>query len=147
MSEIPGIYPLKVPEYVTKHSFHLYIFRLREEEFGLPRRQFLAALAKEGISCSGGYAYPLYKNPMFLNQDFYARGCPLTCGHYDRTVDYGSFTARCPNAERACREAVWLEHRQLLAEREDIEDIVRAICKIYEYRQDFKRYPIESGAK
>ena len=27
---------------------------------------------------------------------------------------------------RACREAVWLEHRQLLAEPEDVDDIVHA---------------------
>ena len=40
--------------------------------------------------------------------------------------------------ERACREAVWLEHRQLLAEREDMDDIIHAIEKIHEHRQDFK---------
>jgi hypothetical protein len=32
---------------------------------------------------------------------------------------------------------VWLEHRQLLAEREDMDDIVGAIEKIYEHRQDW----------
>jgi hypothetical protein len=37
-------------------------------------------------------------------------------------------------AERACREAVWLEHRQLLGEREDMDDIIRAVEKIYECR-------------
>jgi len=53
---------------------------------------------------------------MFLNQEFYPRGCPLTCGHYARTIDDKSFEVLCPNAERACREAVWLEHRHLLVE-------------------------------
>jgi len=137
LSKLPGIRPLRVPEYVTGHSYHLYIFCFDERQFGVSRPEFLAALLAEGVSCLAGYAHPLYKNPMFLRQDFYPRGCPLTCGHYDRAIDYASFEALCPNAERACREAVWLEHRQLLAEREDMDDIVHAIEKIHEHRGDF----------
>jgi dTDP-4-amino-4,6-dideoxygalactose transaminase len=138
LSKLPGIYPLCVREFASGHSHHLYIFRFSEQEFGVSRSDFLAALLAEGISCQAGYAHPLYKNPMFLRQDFYPRGCPLTCAHYDRAIDYASFEALCPNAERACREAVWLEHRQLLAEREDMDDIVHAIEKIHEHRLDFK---------
>jgi dTDP-4-amino-4,6-dideoxygalactose transaminase len=148
LSGIPGIATLRVPEYVTKHSYHLFIFCFQEELFGIPRRDFIAALEKEDIRCSGGYAHPLYRNPMLLNQDFYPRGCPLTCGHYcDRIVDYGSFTRLCPNAQRACREAVWLEQRLLLAEEDDMEDIARAILKIYECRTDFERQPVNSMLK
>ena len=138
LSKLPGISPLGVREDVTQHSHHLYIFRFHEEEFGISRSQFLEALNAEGVSGLSGYADPLYKNPLFLHQDFYPRGCPITCGHYGRALDYAAFEALCPNAERACREAVWLEHRQLLAEREDMDDIVHAIEKIYEHRQDFR---------
>jgi dTDP-4-amino-4,6-dideoxygalactose transaminase len=138
LSKVPGIDPLYVRDDVTKHSYHLYIFRFNEEAFGISRSEFLSALLAEGVSCLSGYEHPLYKNPMFLRRDFYPRGCPLTCGHYDRAIDYASFEALCPNAERACREAVWLEHRQLLAEREDMDDIARAIEKIYEHRQDWQ---------
>ncbi|MGO8785933.1 MAG: DegT/DnrJ/EryC1/StrS family aminotransferase [Terriglobia bacterium] len=137
LSQIPGIQTLQIPEYVTRHSYHLYIFRLKESEFGVSRASFLDALEKEGIPCTGGYAHPLYRNPMFLNRDFYNHGCPLTCGHYDSSVDFSAFEALCPNAERACREAVWFEHRLLLAEREDMEDIARAISKVYECRNEF----------
>jgi dTDP-4-amino-4,6-dideoxygalactose transaminase len=138
LSQIPGIYPPKIREFVTKHSYHLYMFHFCEEEFGITREDFLMALAAEGILCTGGYAHPLYKNPMFLRQDFYPHGCPFTCDHYRQAIDYSSFEALCPNAERACREAVWLEHRHLLAEREDMDDIVRAIEKIYEHRLDLR---------
>ena len=93
----------------------------------------------------GGYAHPLYKNPVFLRRDFYPRGCPLTCSHYGCVIDYASFETLCPHAERACREAVWLEHRQLLAERDDMEDIVRAIEKIHEHRLDFKPAAAQKG--
>ena len=145
LAKLPGIRPLRVPEYVTGHAHHLYIFRFDEREFGISRTDFLAALLAEGVACLAGYAHPLYKNPMFLRQDFYPRGCPLTCGHYDRLIDYASFEALCPNAERACREAIWLEHRQLLAEREDMDDIVRAIEKIHEYRLEFKPAVVTKG--
>jgi len=139
--EIPGIHPLRVPSYVTSHSFHIYVFRFNEHEFGFPRETFIRALAEEGIPCSSGYAHPLYKNPMFLNQDFYPLGCPLTCGHYGVTIDYRSFEQLCPNSERACREAVWLEQRLLLGDREDMDDIVEAISKLYEHRQDLQELP------
>ena len=122
LCELPGIYPMAVPRWATRHSFHLYAFRFREKEAGIPRRDFVAALEKEGIPCSTGYAHPLYKNPLFRHVD---------------TIDYAAFSDRCPNAEQACHEAVWLEHRILLGEREDMDDIVRSINKIYENRHEF----------
>ncbi|MCL5670953.1 MAG: DegT/DnrJ/EryC1/StrS family aminotransferase, partial [Acidobacteria bacterium] len=97
LAEIPGIRPLAQRDYATKHSHHIYIFRFDESLFGLLRSEFLAALEGEGIPCSAGYAHPLYKNPMFLNQEFYPRGCPLTCGHYNRKIDYAPFADACPN--------------------------------------------------
>lgn len=136
LAQIPGISALAIPAYATRHSHHLYMLRFQEQEFGVSRQAFLAALDAEGIPCSAGYAHPLYKNPMFLNQDFYPRGCPLTCGHYDRTVDYAQFASLCPNAERACRDAVWLEHRLLLGDQEDMEDIARAVEKVHEGRAE-----------
>jgi dTDP-4-amino-4,6-dideoxygalactose transaminase len=139
LAQIPGIRTLRVPEYATRHSYHLYMFCLKERELGVSRADFLAALEKEGIPCSGGYAHPLYQNPLFLNRDFHAHDWPRDCGHDDGSVDYSAFQALCPNAERACREAVWFEHRLLLAGKEDMDDIVRAVSKIYESRHELAR--------
>jgi hypothetical protein len=75
---------------------------------------------------------------MFVNQAFYPHGCPVTCGHYGKPLDYVSFAALCPVSERICREAVWLEHRLLLAEQADMDDIVSAIEKIHAHRLDFE---------
>jgi hypothetical protein len=80
-----------------------------------------------------------------ISQNFYPRGCPLTCSQCGRIIDYTSFEALCPKAERACRKAVWLEHRLLLAERDDMDDIVRAIEKLHEHRRDFKSVAVEKG--
>jgi hypothetical protein len=63
----------------------------------------------------------------------------LSCGHYEGSVDYAKFEALCPNAEGACREAIWLEHRLLLAEKQDMDDIVSAIAKIHECRDAFAK--------
>ena len=139
LAKIPGISSLTIPGFVTKHSYHIFMFRFQETEFGITRKDFLLALEKEGIPCSSGYAHPLYKNPVFLNQNFYPQGCPVNCEHSNRTLDYGSFSELCPNVERACREAVWLEHRLLLAEQSDMEQIVEAVGKIYECRQELAR--------
>ncbi|MGH9469460.1 MAG: DegT/DnrJ/EryC1/StrS family aminotransferase [Terriglobia bacterium] len=147
LSEIPGIRPLALREYATRHSHHIYIFRFDPETFGASRERFLDALAAEGVPCASGYGFPLYKNPMFLKQDFNPRGCPLTCGHYDHSIDYASFEALCPAAERACREAVWLEHRLLLGTPEDMDDIARAVEKIYEHRAELGAPAKQSTAR
>jgi hypothetical protein len=42
----------------------------------------------------------------------------------------------CPNAEQACREAIWLTQNMLLAEPEEMEDIVTAMLKIRENIQE-----------
>lgn len=145
LAQIPGIVTLRVPGYATRHSYHLYMFCLNEQELGLSQALFLSALGKEGIPCSGGYGHPLYKNPMFLNREFYGNGGPLTCGQNNDKVDYAAFEALCPNAERASREAVWLEHRLLLAEKEDMDDIVRAVSKVYEHRHELARDTVPLG--
>ena len=60
-----------------------------------------------------GYAHPLYRNPMF---------------HYPAlAIDYSRYADLCPASEQACNEAVWLEHRLLLGDEEDMDDIARAV--------------------
>lgn len=132
LAKIDGVSPLKVDPRATRHSYHIYIFRYSQQAFGgLSRAQFLRALAAEGIPCMGGYSHALYRNPMFVNKNFYPRGCPLTCGHYGEDVDFGKYGELCPTAERACAtEAIWLEHRLLLGTREDVDDIADAVEKI-----------------
>ena len=116
LKAIPGIHPLEVPEYATRHSYHIYLFRFDEAEFGITRADFLQALSAEGIPASSGYAHPLYRNPLFQDPSL--------------DFDYKEFIALCPNSERACKEMVWLEHRLLLGDRVDMEDIAQAILKI-----------------
>jgi dTDP-4-amino-4,6-dideoxygalactose transaminase len=132
LAEVGGVAPLRWDERATKHSHHLLILRYDASAFGgVARHRFVQALNAEGIPASAGYAFPVYANPMFLKQDFFPKGCPVTCPFYGQEVDFAAYAERCPVAERICREeSVWLEHRLLLGTQQDMDDIAEAIAKI-----------------
>lgn len=127
LREIPGILPERMHAGCTRNAWHLYMFRYQAERFaGLPRDQFLKALAAEGIPCSGGYT-PLNKQPFVratLASRAYRRVCPpeVLAGWEERN--------RCPANDRLCEEAVWLTQTMLLGPRQDMDDVAAAIRKI-----------------
>lgn len=141
LAEIEGLTPLKWDSRTTKHSFHIYIIRYDAEKFrGAHRRKFVDALIAEGIPAFYGYPHPVYANPMFLNQEFYTHGCPVLCPYRDYIpVDYSAFAQQCPVAERACHEeALWLEHRLLLGDKQDMNDIVVALQKVVHHIDELR---------
>ena len=123
LSEIEGIRPAKRGKNITKHAYHLYIFRYDADKFGgTPRERFLEALSAEGIPCSRGY-HPLYK------QDFFKT--PIQRPDGEGIVDYSKIYL--PVTEKACNEeAVWFKQSMLLGDQGDMDDIVKAIKKIKE---------------
>jgi dTDP-4-amino-4,6-dideoxygalactose transaminase len=131
LSQINGITPCKVLASTTEHSYHIYMFKFNPEGFkGKSRQEFLAALNAEGIPGFSGYTFPLYKNPMFLNKEFYKGGFPAIAP-YARDINYTDFEKTCPVAEKACNaEAVWLEHRLFLGTQSDMDDIAEAVVKV-----------------
>jgi len=133
LSRIDGIQPLEVPDYVTATSCHLFILRYNSDSFGgLSKARFIEALNAEGIRpAHGGYHLPVYKQPFLLEKNTGAFDL-ITRHKFDGSlIDYSRFN--CPVAERACsQEAVWILQNLLLAERQDLEDIVRAIEKVRE---------------
>jgi dTDP-4-amino-4,6-dideoxygalactose transaminase len=128
LSKIPGIYLQRRTAETTRHAYHLFLFRIVAEEFGSSRAAILQALAAEGVPVSGGYAIPLYRQPLFLNKAF---------GPYlpdaKTRLDYGKVT--CPNCEKICGEqGAWLEQSIFLGGLSDMDDIACAFEKIYENR-------------
>lgn len=130
LDKIGGISPLVQDPRVTRNGFHIYMFRYDEPSIGLPRAKFIEALVAEGIPAFGGYAYPLYRNPMFLEKRFINGSFPLGTAYHE-DIDYASFAARCPVSERACAyEAVWLPQNCFLGSEGDMDDIAAAIEKV-----------------
>ncbi len=127
LSKIDGVEPLKRSAEITRHAYHLYIFKYGREVFeGLPRSKFIEALRAEGIPCSSGYV-PLYREQFMLN----LAHDPLLCQLYGKKADYSKM--KLPVTETACyEEGVWLFQNMLLGTKEDMDDIVNAIAKIKE---------------
>lgn len=123
LSEIPCIMPLFQDSRITRNSYHLYIFKFLSEHCnGLTRTQFIKALCAEGIPCSQGYG-SLNKIPVFQSEEFRR----IT----GSKIDYQGLVFE--NADKASNfEAVWLYHAVLLGEKNDMNDIVDAVIKVYE---------------
>lgn len=124
LSQIPGIRPPRPDPRVTRHAYHLYIFRYNKEAFaGKPREEFLKALNAEGIPCGSGYV-PLYKERVFVNR-------PISNDLCQRSMLKDYSQVYCPVCERACaEEAVWLPQSILLGDEQDMADIATAVAKV-----------------
>lgn len=134
LSKIDGVKPLKEDERITRHAYHLYIFRIDSEAFGGASKFVIAkALQAEGIPVSVGYSKPLYKEACLD----YFRKCPLSCPYYSKPVDYSN--VKTPVAEKACyHEGLWLPQYVLLGSRDDMDDIISAIEKVKENIEELK---------
>jgi dTDP-4-amino-4,6-dideoxygalactose transaminase len=136
LSKIEGIRPCRRDPRVTRHGYHIFMLGLDEARLGVKRDAFLEALAAEGVPASGGYSFPLYANPMYLEKRFINGAFPFgTAYHAD--MDYAAFAAQCPAAEKACHgEAVWLTQNLLLGDESDMADIAAAVKKVVENRRE-----------
>lgn len=98
---------------VEQHPYYLVTLRYNPEGFaGLDRDTVIRALAAEGIPFKPTYPHPLYRNAVFIDRDARYRDLYL------------------PEAERLCRDGIWLNHTVFLGDRDDVDDIVRAIEKV-----------------
>jgi dTDP-4-amino-4,6-dideoxygalactose transaminase len=123
LEKIPGITPLTRGHGETLHTYHIYIFRYDKSFFNrLPKREFAALLAAEGVPSFMGYPEPLYKQPVFQKKNFMCYAIP-------EYVDYTK--VHCPVTEKACyEEAVWILQHAMLGTKEDMEKFAGAIAKI-----------------
>ncbi|NQS88768.1 DegT/DnrJ/EryC1/StrS family aminotransferase [Patescibacteria group bacterium] len=140
LSQIPGISPLLVSNFVTLHAYHLYIFRYNANAFdGLPRDAFVKVLQAEGIPCSTGYV-PLYKEK-FIKKTIEIRKFQNIFGS-SRINQYCKYLSeiRCPVTEKACgEEGVWIPQSVLLGTKEDMDSIFEAIQKIQRYAEKLNK--------
>jgi dTDP-4-amino-4,6-dideoxygalactose transaminase len=121
LKSIPGIRPLEVDPRVTRHAWHIFIFRYRSEEFGgMSRDKFIEAMQAEGIPCAPGYV-PLNQSPALLDG----------LKRLQKFLEDVPPPRPCPVAEQLCtQQAVWLTQNIFLGGEQDMDDIEEAIAKI-----------------
>jgi len=126
LAAIAGIRPPVRDPRMDSQGNYCFIFHYDASRFaGLPLRQFESALAAEGIPM--GVSYPALSDlAVFRNRNF---GPRLRAAAPD--IDYSSL--HLPRAEAAAASTVWLQHRLLLAGREDVLDVARAVERIQKH--------------
>ena len=136
LAEIPGIRPARRDPRVVRQAYYGYIFGFDPQVWGIPRARFLKALTAEGIHAGGGFP------PVYRTEYWHVRKERFpAASRYDPTSpDYAA--PHLPVTERlALEEQVTLPHAQLLGSPEDVEDIVRAVEKLYQHRQELAQQP------
>lgn len=123
LAGLAGIEPQAGDPRMDSRARYSYLLRYDPRHFGgLSRRGFEAALAAEGIDVGDSY-------PSINTLELFRRGNfgPRLRSSAPR-IDYAALSL--PHAEHAAEHTLWLDHRMLLADGEDVLDIVRAIARI-----------------
>lgn len=131
LSEIPGIKPHKPVDGAEKAAFHMYPFRFIKEDFNnISRDTFIKALRAEGIPARTGYGQQ--NKDGLIEETLSSRG-------YQRLFDpdyLGKWREDniLPGNDQLIQEAVTFSQSLLLGTKKDMDDIINAINKIYENR-------------
>lgn len=122
---------MEYDERITRHAYHLYLMRFDGDllkEKGITKKQFLKAVAAEGVPLSAGYA-PLYSFPCVSAQD-----TERMIG--GRRID-GTPLPECERS--AYGEGAWLYQAVLLEPRAEMDLIADALLKVWEHADDVRR--------
>jgi len=135
LREIPGIVPYKLANGATRSAYHLYPFRYLKEEFNnIPKERFVRALNAEGIPCGNGYG-PQNKDGL-IEDTISSKGYKRLFS--ESILKQWREENVLPGNDKLCSEAVTFYQSILLGSRSHMEDIVKAITKIYENRNALK---------
>ena len=129
----PGLVPQKLYEGTTSGSFYLYMMSYKKEHFNnASRSQFLKALEAEGVGLSTYLPNGLHKEPWvdhILNLKVYQKMYSP-----ERLKKYRDELS-CPNCDKVIEDIamIWASG-PLLGTKEDMDDIINGIMKVYDNR-------------
>lgn len=128
LAKIDGISPMQRDADQELHPHHLYMFRYDESAFGFPKSTFVERLIAEGVPVSPGYGIPLHEQPVFSGTNLLPVFASYNAPHRD-ACNYQNVDN--PVTQKACdSEAIFMSQSILLAEPEEMQDIVDAIVKV-----------------
>jgi len=139
IKDIPGIVPRKNYSKNNRPSCYFYAFRFKEQEFGITRDTFIKALKAEGIPADDGLGV-IEKNILHkegvvesvINSRTYRKL------YSKKRLDAYRASLHLPESEQLVKETVGFKHYNLLGPTSDMDDISKAIIKIYENRDKLK---------
>jgi len=139
IKDIPGIVPRKNYLKNNRPSCYFYAFRFKEQEFGITRDTFIKALKAEGIPADDGLGV-IEKNILHkegvvesvINSRTYRKL------YSKKRLDAYRASLHLPESEQLVKETVGFKHYNLLGPTSDMDDISKAIIKIYENRDKLK---------
>lgn len=135
----PGVVPQKLYDGTESGSFYLYTMGYRREHFNhVDRNVFLKALAAEGVSLSPYISEGLHRAPWADHilglKEYKAMYSPARLKQYREELD-------CPVCDKICSEEMLMlwASGPLLGTKSDMDDIVNAIMKLYENRDQLNK--------
>lgn len=138
LRDFPGVRPQKLYEGTESGSFYIYGMTYQKEHFNnADRDTFLKAVAAEGVSLGGYIKAGLHTQPWIdhiLDSKVYQK--MYSPARIERYRDERG----CPACDQVCQEMVMVwASGPLLGTREDMDDIVDAILKVHENRDQLSR--------
>lgn len=128
LARINGIIPYRLANGATRSAYHMYPFRYEKEKFNnIPKEKFIQALRAEGVPCNSGYGPQNHEG--LIEAMFNTRG-------YKRLFSEARLKKwrdenLLPGNDLLCSQAITFSQNILLGSKADMEDIVKAINKIY----------------
>jgi dTDP-4-amino-4,6-dideoxygalactose transaminase len=129
----PGLVPQKQYEGTGSSAYYKFAWTYHKEHFNnADRSKFQKAIAAEGVGLSGYIGRGLHKDPWtdyILNQRVYQKMYSAArLKQYKEELNF-------PNCDNVCRDVLIISGPgPLLGTREDMDDIINAIMKVYENR-------------
>ncbi len=138
ISAMNGYRTLSSLEKDSVSSWHIYPFMIDNSQWeDITKADIVDAVRAEGVPLSAGYSLPVYKQPVFTENNFGPGGGPQRCFNTD-FPDFNKFSL--PNTEKACSaEAVWITQNMLLSEKPGIKNITEALEKVFDNRDELRK--------
>jgi dTDP-4-amino-4,6-dideoxygalactose transaminase len=137
LAQLPGIRPARRDSRVVRQAYYGYILAYDPDSWdGIPRGRFLKGLEAEGIRAAGGFP-PVYRMAYWKVR---RERFPYAARYDPTSPDYQE--PNCVVSDRfALEQQITLPHPVLLGTQDDVEDVARAIEKLYERRSELAQQP------